>query len=187
MKLWPLLLAFLAGCSGCVSVPSHSDLRATALRLEFGPTAMCSGTAISADTLITAQHCLKEGGPLRKVNGQPVTVLGYGKDKHDTLTVRIKGMVFKHWARMGLPLTQGEHVRWWGNPAREPDVYREGYVVRARTDEVLIDAQGFGGDSGSGIFDEQGRLIGVLTGMKGWRNDAGVLFYLIVMYPVELA
>ena len=185
MKIWPLLLVLLAGCSGCVSVPSHTDLRATTLRLGFG-SGLCSGTAIGPDLLITAQHCLREGGPLRMVNGHAVTVVGIGKDKRDTLTVRIKGVAFKHWARMGPALTQGERVRWWGNPAREPDVYREGYVVRARTDQVLIDAHGFGGDSGSGIFDDEGRLIGVLTGAMWWRSQDGLTFALVVMYPIAL-
>jgi len=186
MKIWPLLLVLLAGCSGCVSVPSHTDLRATTLRLEFG-SGLCSGTAISSDTLITAQHCLRMGGPLLTVNGQKVTVVGYGKDKRDTLTVRIKGLVFKHWARMGSPLHQGSRVRWFGNPAGERDIYREGYVVHADSNEVLIDAAAFGGDSGSGIFDDSGRLIGVLTGAKWWRSDNGLTFSLVVMYPIEIA
>lgn len=186
MKIWPLLLVLLAGCSGCATVSPHADLRATTLRLGFGATALCSGTAIGPSVLITAQHCLG-AGMLRTVNGQAVTVVGIGKDKRDTLTIRITGMVFKHWAHMGPPLHQGSRVRWVGNPAGEPDIYREGYVVRANTDEVLIDAHAFGGDSGSGIFDDEGRLIGVLTGAKWWRSQDGLTFSLVVMYPIEIA
>lgn len=185
MRIWPILLLALAGC-GCVGLPTHSQLRDTSLRLEFGAFSLCSGTAIAADTLITAQHCL-QGGPLRTVNGHAVQVIGVGKDKHDTLTLKIKGWAFKHWARTGPLLHQGDRVRWFGNPAMEPDVYRQGYVVRVTKDEVLIDAHAFGGDSGSGIFDDQGRLIGVLTGAKWWRNDIGLVFALVVMYPMGSA
>jgi hypothetical protein len=178
-------LLLIAGC-GCVSIPTHSDLRATALRLEFGKSSACSGTAIAADTLITAQHCLRLGGPLRTVNGQPVKVVGIGKDKGDTLTIRVSGIAFQHWARFGAPLQQGDVVQWFGNPAREPDVYRRGYVARVREDEVLIDAQAFAGDSGAGVMDSQGRLIGVLTGMTYWRRGNGPAFSLVVMYPIHL-
>jgi hypothetical protein len=177
-------LLLIAGC-GCVSIPTHSDLRATALRLEFGKSAICSGTAIAPDTLITAQHCLRLGGPLRTVNGQAVKVVGIGKDKGDTLTIRVSGIAFKHWAHFGPPLQQGDEVQWFGNPAREPDVYRRGYVARVTDAEVLIDAQAFGGDSGAGVLDAQGRLIGVLTGMTGWRDGNGMAFTLIVMYPIR--
>ena len=52
---------------------------------------------------------------------------------------------------------------------------------------MLIDAHAFGGDSGSGIFDDEGRLIGVLTGITWWRNSEGLTFGLVVMYPVKLA
>ena len=176
-------LLLVAGC-GCVSVPTHGDLRATALRLEFGPTAMCSGTAISPDTLITAQHCLK-GGTLRAVNGTPVKVVGIGKDKGDTLTIRVQGIAFEHWARFGPALEQGDEVQWFGNPAREPDMYRRGYVVRATDEAVLIDGIGFSGDSGSGVFDARGRLIGVLTGVSTWRSPSGLRFDLIVMFPIR--
>lgn len=181
--LLPVLL-FLAGC-GCASLPSHNDLRATVHRLSFTK-GLCSGTAISADTIITAQHCLKLGGALVAVDGLPVKVRGIGKDKRDTLTLRVTGITFAYWARMGPALTQGAQVRWWGSPAGMTDIYREGYVARVLTNEVLIDAIAFGGDSGSGIFDSQGRLIGVLTGIKWVRNGDGILFALVVMYPVEL-
>jgi V8-like Glu-specific endopeptidase len=175
------LLLLLAGCGGCASVPSHDDLRATALRLEFGPY-VCSGVAIGPDTLLSAQHCAK-AAPLKAVNGQRVKVIGVGRDKHDLITIKVSGIRFAHWARFGPPMKEGDRVKWWGQPARQEYVYREGYVARVTPQEIWIDAQLFGGDSGSGVYDEQGRVVGVITGVRGWRDAAGFSFSMAVVYP----
>lgn len=177
----PLLL-LLGGCGGCASIPSHSDLRATTLRLEFAGGVICSGVAIGPQTLMTAQHCMDT--PLQAVNGARVKVEGIGRDKRDLATIKIAGTSFKQWARIGAPLKQGDRVRWFGNPAGLPNVYREGYVVRAQTSEVLIDARGFSGDSGAGIFDSAGRVVGVLTGSMTWVNGSSRL-ELVVVYPMD--
>jgi len=167
VKLTLLLLAFLltAGCSGCASVPSHDQLQATTLRLEFAGGGICSGTAIAPDVLMSAQHCFR-GGALVRVNGQPVKVAGYGKDKHDLATVKVTGVSFTKWARLGKALKQGERIRWWGNPKGVTNVYRQGYVSRADADGVLIDATICHGDSGAGIFNDRGEVVGVVTGMN---------------------
>lgn len=187
MKFLALLLASLlmAGCSGCASLPSHTDLRATALRLEFAGGGVCSGTAISATTLVTAQHCLS--GTLETVNGVAVTVVGIGKDKKDLATIKVTGTSFKTWAKFGPPLKQGDRIRWFGNPALVPDCYREGYVVSVRADGVLIDAPAFGGDSGAGVLDSQGRVVGVVTGGYAWVAKNGGVFQLVLVYPMEAA
>lgn len=185
MRTLALLLASLlmAGCSGCASLPSHTDLRATALRLEFAGGGVCSGTAISADTLVTAQHCLT--GTLQRVNGVSVTVTGIGKDKKDLATVRVTGTSFKTWAKFGPPLKQGDRIRWFGNAALLYDAYREGYVVSTTKDGVLIDAQAYGGDSGAGVLDSQGRVVGVVTGGYAWVARNGGVFQLVLVYPMD--
>ena len=188
MRMLTLLLALLmtAGCSGCVSVPSHDQLRATALRLEFAGGGVCSGTAIKPDVLMTAQHCLS--GTLLAVNDQPVKVVGIGKDGNDLATIKVEGLTFKAIAKIGPALAQGDRVRWFGNPALLPNIYREGYVVRAQTDGVLIDAQAFGGDSGAGVFDSHGRVVGVITGGYAYVNRrSGGVFQLVLVYPMEKA
>src|SRR5687768_8446251 len=177
MKLLALLLTLCMGACSCASIPSHTDLRATALRLEFAGGGVCSGTAISNDTLMTAQHCLS--GTLQKVNGVAVTVVGIGKDKKDLATVKVAGTKFKTWAKVGPALKQGDRLRWFGNPALLPDIYREGYVVNVTANGVLIDAQAYGGDSGAGVFDSQGRVVGVITGGYAWVARNGGVFQLV--------
>jgi V8-like Glu-specific endopeptidase len=177
--LLPLLL-LLAGCGGCASVPSHDDLRATTLRLEF-ERGLCSGTAIAPDVVLTASHCWNGGGKLVKVNGQPVQVTGIGRDKHDTMTIRVTGVRFTHIAHLGNLPKQGDRLRWWGNPLGNPDVYRQGYVSRADGDVVVLDATICRGDSGAGLFTDAGLVIGVVTGMS---DDKGCTF--LIAFPLAV-
>lgn len=191
MTRWALaLLLLVSGGCGCASIPTHHELRATALRLEFADS-VCSGTAIARDVLVTAQHCL--GRPLRTINGKPVKIVGIGRDSKDLATVRVTGITFTTWARFGPALAQGDRVRWFGNPGGVADVYREGYVVRATQDMVLVDARSYGGDSGSGVFDAQGRLVGVLYGGLILAKDRAkrqvltdeMAMQLVVIFPMD--
>lgn len=174
MRALAILLALLAGCSGCVSVPSHEALRATALRLEF-TTSLCSGTAIGPHLILTAQHCY--GQPLVRVNGQPVKVTGVGRDKHDALTLRVSGITFAHWARLGALPKQGDRIRWWGNPEGNEDVYRQGYVARADRRLIVVDAPICHGDSGSGMFNDKGEVVAVVTAMTNGNGCTFMLSY----------
>ena len=174
--LLPLVL-LLAGC-GCASVPSHDALRATSLRLEF-QRSLCSGTAISPDVILTASHCWASGGMLTAVNGHPVTVVGIGRDERDTMTIRVEGIRFDTWARLGHLPKQGDRLRWWGNPQGVPDIYRQGYVSRASAKVLIMDVTICKGDSGSGLFTDEGRVVGVVTGMT---DDKGCTF--LIAYPL---
>lgn len=163
--LLPLLL-MLGGCGGCTSVPTHDQLRATALRLEFTD-GICSGTAIGPDTLLTAVHCMAH--PLVRVNGQAVTVTGSHKESRDRIVVKVSGIRFKTWAKRGPVPVQGDHLRFWGQPVGEQDVYREAVVSRVRTDQIILQSVVCPGDSGSGLMDAQGRVVGVVSAVTGDR------------------
>jgi V8-like Glu-specific endopeptidase len=175
MRMFVLaLLVFMAGCGGCVSLPTFGALHSTTLRLDF-QRGLCSGTAIGPDLVMTAQHCMDMGGPLTQVNGKPVKVTQVGRDKNDTLTLRITGVTFKHWARLGPIPHQGDRIRWWGNPEGNADVYREGYVARATDGLLVVDAPICHGDSGSGIFNDAGQVVAVVSAMT---NGDGCTFML---------
>lgn len=155
-----LLLALLAGC-GCSSIPTHDNLRATALRLEFA-NAICSGTAVLPDTLITAKHCTDQGA-IKRIDGVDVVVMSVKQMAGDTVLVKLASPIFKHWARIHFQVHQGERVRWFGQPLGEPDMYRVGYVARAWSGAIVIDGTVCKGDSGSGLFNDKGEVIGVVS------------------------
>lgn len=164
--LLPLLL-LLGGCGGCASVPSHNDLRATALRLEFNDTGVCSGTAIGPDTLLSAKHCFT--GQLKTINGQRVSVVESHTESRDRIVVKVAGIRFKAWAKRGPIPRQGDKLRFWGNPEGGEDLYREAIVSRAWTDGLVLQTIVCGGDSGSGLFDAQGRVVGIVSAVTGDR------------------
>jgi S1-C subfamily serine protease len=60
---------------------------------------------------------------------------------------------------------QGMHIRWFGNPEGVPDIYREGVIVSVMSDGIVIDATICHGDSGAGVFDDAGELVGVVSAM----------------------
>lgn len=152
-----LAVLLLTGC-GCTTLPTER-LRATTLRLQG--TGICSGTAIGPDLVLTATHCL----PVTSINGTPVEVTAVATSSRDTARLRIKGLTFRRWSREGAAPKQGDRLRWWGNPLGVQDVYREGYVAAVKGDQLIIDATICKGDSGSGLFNRYGEVVGVVSAM----------------------
>lgn len=156
-----LLLAFLlAGCGGCVSVPTHDDLRSTSLRLTNAQ-GVCSGTAVGPDLLVTAIHC----GDPAAIDDVPVQVVERRPGSKDFTVLRVSGVTFKRYLQRGPAPKQGDRVRWFGNPVGERDVYRQGYVARVTPEAIVIAAQICKGDSGSGLINDRGQVVGVVSAM----------------------
>ena len=154
------LLLTLAGCAGNPIADAHRA--AVFLAMDKGT---CSGTVVGPHTVLTAEHCLT-GTHHLAINGQPVEVEGVMLDRHDHALVRITAR-FDAWASLGKPEAQGEPVFVLGNPGDLRDVYRHGFVSgKAKQGAVtLYDLNGYFGDSGSGIFNDRGELIGVVSVM----------------------
>lgn len=177
MKWIALLLAlFTAGCA-----EAHPPIRDVALRLDLSP-GICSATAVGPDLILTATHCM-EGNRITAINGQPAYALKRIDDGKDHSLVRVS-IKFKRWAKVGGTLLAGDKVRWLGNPAANDDVYREGYVARSYTDEIWLDANAFGGDSGAGVFCADGRLCGVVSAGKVWTRGP-FSFAVTILYPLS--
>jgi V8-like Glu-specific endopeptidase len=173
-----ILLALVSGCSRAQPV----EFREYAVRLGLEGHGVCSGTAVGRNIILTAQHCL-DAGRIVAIDGQAAYALEVVKDGKDHALVRVT-TTFKRWARMGVAPSMGDRIRWVGNPAGVEKVYRQGYVARVFTDEILIDAAAFGGDSGSGLMDDKGRVVAVLTGAKWWRDNNGMTFALVLAFPL---
>jgi hypothetical protein len=181
MRLLLVALMLVAGCAGA----HPRDIEANTLRLDFEGGGICSGTAVARDIVLTADHCLASGR-LLKINGAEAYALKIVRDGKDHALVRVTTK-FKTWARMGPYPQTGDRVRWIGTPAGENAVYREGYIARSLPDELYISAIGFGGDSGSGIHDDRGRLVAVLSAVKSWRTLSGMRMDLIVAWPLAFS
>lgn len=182
LPLFDAVLGAAVAVLFCVAFSAHADPHAATLSLEFND-GWCSGTAVGQHTILTATHCIVDGAVLETVNGLPAREVSAVSDGIDHTLLQVD-MVMPVVATVDTAgLHQGTHVHFWGNPEGVLDVYREGYIggfcfvpqqclrnlVHAVTGVTFggpaweVIAPGAEGDSGTGVFDENDRLIGVIS------------------------
>lgn len=154
-----LLLAALA-LGGC-AFREASVREATAyIQTPFG--GGCSATYIAPRLLLTASHCFPvESGPL-VINGKRGNIVSIRHDGAD-MAVVVVDIESKTWARIGKAPAQGDVLFFYGNPSDFNGLLRRGYVVGLYGDRTLVDMTIGRGDSGAGVFNEKGELIGVVS------------------------
>ena len=177
-------LALLTVVVAVSCASAMNGIQGTSLRLEFDNGGICSGTAVAANVVLSADHCWDDHARLLFINGKSANALDIERDGNDHVLVRVNYR-FTSWARMGPEPKQSDRVRWIGNPARLSSQYREGYVTGFSEGMTLVSADVFGGDSGAGVFDERGRVVGVVSAMQRWQTHSGHQLQLMVMFPLE--
>lgn len=190
----------LATISSFASVSSAVSTKNPSLRVEvLGYPGTCSGTIVGPKMILTATHCFKdEGLPITFVmtthGGAGVTVVYSSKEiisdgsDHSFILLDSPSNVFVLWATLGPDLVEGQNFEYWGNPAGLPGVYRRGYVVKRTDKELYLDVNGFHGDSGAGIFDERGRLVGmvsIITGVVSPQTGLSVKFMQSILFTYD--
>jgi S1-C subfamily serine protease len=158
-----------------------------------GRAAIGSGVVVAREgdvlTLVTAAHVLHNGSPLRILDTSRRSyydVVGIRVlPEHDLALVRVEAQLQSppEQATFAKP-TAGEPVWVWGNPGDSFWSISTGRVVNTaahlpRKDgaarfTIACDACSFG-DSGSGVFNSQGQLLGVLT--AGWKEPGGPVLF----------
>lgn len=152
-------LLWLAACSAPAVSPPTVPVYAHQIKVKGGD---CASTAVGPSTLLTAAHCISGPTPL-EVDGKAANILWVALDGNDHALVGID-LHFASWATQLSSPAVGSRVYFIGNPHGEGRLYRSGYVAGAdRKGRALYDIHAFFGDSGSGIFNERGELVGVLT------------------------
>lgn len=176
-----------APSAAVAGLPSTTE-RAAAVRLDFVGGSMCSGYAVAPNVFVTAAHCLMPGAELETMNSlgrpaEPAKLLHTIRAADHAFVVT--DYTFTHYApvvRMDPTLPhQGEKIHYWGNPLGIPDQYREGYVTgyclmticfpglaesmgwTLATQTALLDIMGQRGDSGAGVLNADGELIGTIS------------------------
>lgn len=173
-----LLLVFLvAGCATQLSAVQRAH--ATALRLTMDDGGSCSGTAIGPHALLSATHCFV-GVQALAINGEPVVVTDAISDGHDH-TILFVDRNFTNFATISQEPAQGDPVFILGNPSDLSDIFRAGHMagsaVAGNARITLYDLQDFFGDSGSGIFNARGDLVGVVSVVRVLaQRDARIQF-----------
>lgn len=156
--IWSLL-AF----AGCASSPVEKIHRvAVHLTMDNGS---CSGTVVGKNAVLTATHCLS-GAKALSIDGIPVVVYKAYDDKRDHLLL-VTSLSFRDAATRGDSPKMGDAVYVIGNPGELVDIYRQGTVAGYKkfpeAAATLYDLNGYFGDSGAGIFNQDGKLVGVIS------------------------
>lgn len=137
-----------------------------------GPAGHCSGTAVSPHVILTAGHCVQNDNHIQiDFNVGPATIIAMTSDGHDHVLLLVDE-TFQYYSDIDQRLlVDGEHVHFWGAPGHNNSVYREGYYYGKEWEEESLKKKDadlfilsvFPGDSGSGIFDENGNIISVTS------------------------
>ena len=161
--------------------------------------ATCSGTVLAQSTILSAAHCFRDEDPLAELfGGAPARPLptemlvdGYRVyietivfDDADHALVKVIFRFKEHATLAHQRPPVGARVHYWGNAAKLSNTYREGYVTSYVHGEMQMDVNGFFGDSGAGLFDDDGDVVGVLSYLS-YRKHEGLGFKLMGDYPLE--
>jgi hypothetical protein len=185
MNSW--VLSFVLFWTGCIAParPSPAPVQAVNVKsarptthriaqVNMNEDTYCSATAVGPHALLTATHC-EIGSDDISVDGRIVKIQGRIRDDLDHTIYLIRGMGFNAW----IPIVQdvefasGQSVHIWGNPGGERGLYRHGFYAGStlapafngtvQIPAYLFDMNIYRGDSGAGVFTDDGRLVGLIS------------------------
>ncbi len=132
----------------------------------------CSATAVAINTFITAAHCLDDAGLDILLNKTGARILRVAMDGNDHILVLVDGVTFAKYATFGPALNQERDIHYWGNPSGLINMYRRGYVSGFEGLSTVYDVNGYHGDSGAGVFDNERHIVGVISFIYNDRSFA---------------
>lgn len=120
----------------------------------------CTGVILQTNEVITAAHCIEKE---MWVQDRRATV--YKIDKDADLALLIVQTIVIDRIRVA-DVSVGDEVFTWGYPFSSPNlVYGKGYVAVIQFNTCFSTNPANPGQSGSGIFDKDGNLVGILGGI----------------------
>lgn len=132
----------------------------------------CSATAIGPHAILTATHCEAPSDLIGIDGTDGYPIVGHIRDGNDHTIFLLGGITFPYYAVVRpREFRPSEFVFIWGNPSIGPIQYvaqltTGSYIASHVFQGRIVDVFGMKserGDSGSGVFDAKGNLIGVVT------------------------
>lgn len=146
----------------------------------------CSGVAVEA-FIFTAEHCLEGAHRVRYLNTEHKFVVSLTWEDRDLAILQLIGKRMKDTVPLALqePVL-GQKAVWTGYPLGLGLVLSTGVVGSPRSDsgELVISGQILPGTSGGPVFDETGKLMGIISStlyIEGFYNPQ----YLPIGYAVH--
>lgn len=161
------LLAVLLAVSGVSVAGPLKEAQASYLTItDIWGSFSCGATKVDERTAVTAEHCVDSAFLLQGQVPEEVIL-----DNHEHALVIVAKPLPGKAAKMAHRYpTIGEPIYIWGSPLGEGPLWREGYYQgKIELEEMLPSTWRIGsifvapGDSGSGIFDKHGRLVGSVS------------------------
>ena len=156
---------------------AHNSSKHTA-QISITGGAYCSATAIGPHALLTASHCEQPTDELA-IQGvdKTATIVSKIRDGQDHTIYLLSGVTFDSYATVDTnhKFYQGEPVYMFGNPGELSDVYRTGYYAASHDPSTVLDQAPlenlfelpvWHGDSGAAVFDANGDIVEVVSGME---------------------
>lgn len=130
----------------------------------------CSSAAVGAHTLITAAHCVI-GDDRLKMDGKDAVILKAIYDHNDHALLIEDGVTFTNWSELeSRAPADNEAVEFGGWPGHAKEaVHRFGFYTGTEQEpdkDVTLDKwvlPVFPGDSGSAMFDADGKIMAVVS------------------------
>lgn len=165
--------------------------------------AYCAGVWLTENELVTANHCLNEE------ESDKLRVAVHEDDKN-TLSVKVKSSDMENdiailevksetvpphpVAELSLEAWQGQHVNILGHTGGMPWTYLEGVLSSVRTGKSItgkrrwllqVSSPAWFGNSGGGVWDDKGRLMGISSLISGKSPNVG--FFVHIRHVKDLA
>jgi S1-C subfamily serine protease len=189
---YPALAKTLTGKTVALVVQSGDETRA-----------FCSGVWVSKTLIATAYHCVEDeiavqfvtredafdGAEEREPVAARDAMVIKVDPKTDLALLRVLGTPPKHGiASMAKTVTQGQHVHTMGHPRGLWFSYSSGHVAAVRrldtgwADCLMVQSSAAisGGNSGGGLFDDKGNLLGIAHAQR--PDGQNLNFYIHVAH-----
>jgi len=113
---------------------------------------------------LTAKHCFPTNEAITfKIGERQAKVQKFVEDGNDHVLVFVN-IQFENIAVISKQMPRiGEQVTYTGNPAGLNQLYRIGYISAYLEGQMVIDVNGYSGDSGAGVMNKRGQIVGVIS------------------------